>query len=348
MRPPRVRLTILAAAFLGVVWPGRAPCVSGFPSPGAVTAAGQVTAVLLGGAASDEDLARQMRDWVRLHGRTPTWDDLRRDDRLRAMWRVFRRTGGDELLRQERDQARKDYQAGLKAFDAKNYPESIRLFGAAARNDFAGSLQADAKGKLKDIDKVAAGEIAAARKLAADGKFDDAFKAYDSIISRFKGVPSGEAAAKELAALRQSPEYQAKLRKDRAALILKNADAAYAAKQYLNAYTFYDALVTGYADLDEGKAAAAKLQEIKADTDIMGQIEKDRSASDQKSLLGLAKSLISMGAGEKAIPRLLELVQVYPESDAATEGRALLAHLGVTVAAPATMPAPAPAPKPEP
>jgi hypothetical protein len=302
---------------------------------------------------SDEVQARQMMDWIRRRGRVPTQAELNQDASLQQMWSSYQRWQNQERARQAAAAAEARRQAQLLAAQndargkralqdaldnlaARKYQDAIKGFSAILANPAFANQHAEAKTKLGEIDQAGAGEVSAAKQLVTSGKYQEAMDRLGNLVLRFRGVPAGDAAAKELLALQADPDVKAKMRKADAALVLANADKAWADQQYLSAFSFYDAVAAAYPDLDEGKTAAAKVAEIKANAEVWPLIEKARAEAECKSLLATAKTCFTNNLNDRGTAALLELVQKHPDTAEADEARTILIQLGV--------PAPARAP----
>ena len=348
---------LVVAVSAGVGWSQAA-----FVSSGAFILNGSAQALVPAQVYGDDEVqANKMVQWMRMRrNRLPTADELNRSETLRAQWDAYNRMRPiwdarnkqrqedekrrqQELARQIEEQGKRAYDKALKDLADKKYPDAIEAFRDIINNKNYGPLKSDAQAKLGEIDQAGQAEITEARQLGTDGKYEEAFAKLGGIAARFRGVAASAAAGKEIATLQADPAVQVKIRQQRAAKILKSADDAYAAKQYVNAYTFYDDLTRNYAGTDEAKTAATKVQEMMGDPEIKALIEKTRAETEQKSILATSKTLVVNGQGEKAVPRLQDLVRKYPDSDAATEARDILTSLGaeipVTTSAPASRPA---------
>ena len=305
----------------------------------------------------DESYAQQMVQWLNRHGHEPTDSDLRSSSYLRKLWDAYRRVKGrytqrdrdrqeDRRRQQEWEQkkleerAKREDQKARNLFAARRYLEAIDAFKRILNNSNYAAYHGEAKAKLDEMDQIGQDETNQAKQQAAAQDYEKAMNLYRSVLRRFRGLPCTEAAAKELKALNDSPEVQAKLKQARAAGILKRAEDAFAKKEYAAAASLYEMLMEAYADLDEGRTAKTKLEAIKADRKIWDAIVKERAEREATSLLALANSYITMGRGDRAVPRLTELIQKYPDSEHAAKAKALLAQC--EEAAPAPAPAPAP------
>lgn len=306
-------------------------------------------------ARNDEYWAERMVDWMKSRGRKPNAQDLKRDS-IKKMWNAYqhhkRREQEREREREEKrkayqewrakkieEQAKREYQAALNAFarskTTKDFRPAIERFNKIRGNKAFSSYHGDAETNLKEINEIGMSELAEAKQLAEAAKYEEAFKRFGVVAMRFRGAPCGQEAAKAAAELRRDPTYLAKVKKDRAVNLLKRAEACLEAKDYVVAASLYEMLVRGYADLPEGKAATAKLEELKADKKLWALIEKQRDEAKAKSLWAQAQSYLKMGRGGLARTRLKELIEKYPKSEYAAKARPLLT---TTTTAPAVTP----------
>jgi len=299
----------------------------------------------------DEYYARRMKNWMQSHRREPTAEDLSKSSYLRKLWDAYRRVkarDAREKRERERDReryrewkrrklerrAKREYQKALDLFSRKRYRDATAKFGSILKKDGYAAYHEDAKTKLDEMNQIGQDEIGQAQQLAATQDYEKAMGRYLGVMRRFRGLPCAGEAAKALKALRNSPEVQAKIKKERAARILKRAEAAYAKKRYTAAASSYEVLVKAYADLDEGRAARSKLDEMKADEAIWPTVVKERADAAATSLLALAKSYLAIGKSDKAVPRLKELIRTYPDSEQAKTAKALMATTPTTQPAP--------------
>lgn len=297
----------------------------------------------------DQYHAERMKDWMRLHRRRPEARDFARESYLRTWWDAFQREERRQkdreaerkkyeaalALRRE-EQARREYQKALNFYAEKNYREAITvLFNIRTNADYV-AYHPDAEAKLKEIDQVGMQEIDVGRQLAGGGNYEEALKRYNTVLILYRRLPCAKAAGEAIAALRQDPAYLAAVKKERAGLLFKRAEQHDGLKEYAAAAALYETLVQGFSDTEEGRRAAARLEAMKADPEIAAILEQQRAAAERRNLMAQAESYITMGFGEKAVPRLQELVEKYPDSDEGKKAKALLS----------TLPAPAPEPAP--
>ena len=293
----------------------------------------------------DENNARLMVEWMRAHGREPTEQDLSSNSYLRKLWDAYRRVEGRSEQRdrseerrreQERDRrrndtrARREYQNALDLFAAGRYPDAIRAFQEVLSDRDDAAYHQDARSKLQEMDQKGQDEIRQAQQLAAAHNYEKAFNQYLGVARRFRGLSCAGTAAKEYAALKNNPEVAAQIKKDRAASLLKRAEDALARKEYLNAVALFETLVQAYGDLQEAQTAKSRLETLQADKELWASILAQRAEAEARSLLSLATSYITMGMREKAVPRLQELIQKYPDGEQAKAARELLGDEPIT------------------
>jgi tetratricopeptide (TPR) repeat protein len=180
------------------------------------------------------------------------------------------------------------------------------------------------------MDQKGQDEIRQAQQLAAAHNYEKAFNQYLGVARRFRGLSCAGTAAKEYAALKNNPEVAAQIKKDRAASLLKRAEDALARKEYLNAVALFETLVQAYGDLQEAQTAKSRLETLQADKELWASILAQRAEAEARSLLSLATSYITMGMREKAVPRLQELIQKYPDGEQAKAARELLGDEPIT------------------
>jgi TolA-binding protein len=289
----------------------------------------------------EEYFARQMQSWMRFHGREPTEEDLSKSSYLRKLWSAYRRvTGrqtrdrreeerrrGEWVRREVERRASREHQKALDLLARKRYWEAVEAFQDILNNDDYSMYHEDARAKLQDMDQIGQDEVRQAQQLAAAQKYEEAFNRYLSVVQRFRGLPCARTAATEYTALKNSPALQAKLKKERAVNLLKRADSALASKDYGDAASLYEMLVQSYADIDEGRTAKAKLDEMKANEAIWAAVVKQRAEAEAESLLALANAYITAGMSDKGASRLQELIQKYPDTEHAKKAKELLATL---------------------
>ena len=87
-------------------------------------------------------------------------------------------------------------------------------------------------------------------------------------------------------------------------------------------------LADEFPDTKAGRAAAARIAEMKADKQLMAGIRLQAAEKDCKSWLSMARNYVKAGMPEKAGPYLKNILAKYPDTPFAEEARKLLAEIG--------------------
>jgi len=273
------------------------------------------------------DLAREMFEWVKKNARDPRRNELNADAHLKACWNAYQKVvaydNAQKVHRAEEalDDTKREYRRALNDLEKKNYRDAIISFRALLRNEKAKPVHKKIEAHLAAIEKAGQAEIAKAKTLAAEKKYREAMNALDHIVGAFEGTRASKDAREAWFELKWDPEVNAAMQARRADELLVLAAKAFADREYIEAITYYEEVVKQFEDSDQGKQAAKRLREIRADSTVMVEVAEMRRARDIKRLVDEADLCQKSGYIDKAIDRLQRLVNTYPESPEAADAK---------------------------
>ena len=184
----------------------------------------------------------------------------------------------------------------------------------------------EARELLRKVDKEAAPALAQAQALL-QGKPLAGLAGLDRVIQEYPGTVSADVAARAVSDFKASPEGVKAMKemareKDGRAELLKAID--FAGKDDGRALKALEAVAKKYAGLPSGEEAAEKAAAIRGDPAKMKAIQKAEDERAAKGALTAARGLLDGGKKEEANAKLKEIVDRYPDTDAAKEAARLL------------------------
>ena len=95
----------------------------------------------------------------------------------------------------------------------------------------------------------------------------------------------------------------------------------------LRAYERFEWLAEHFGESAPGRAASVELRRYHEDETFVEELEAHRRERQARSLLSLGNSYAEAGREESAAERYREVIEQYPESDAAAQAEAALKAL---------------------
>lgn len=193
------------------------------------------------------------------------------------------------------------------------------------------ALVVDARELLARVDREAAAAFAKANALLKEKPLAGV-AGLDQVVEDYPGTESAESARKAVEAFKGSPEGKKALRdmaREKAGReeLAKALDLAGPRGDDTRALRALDAVARKYAGLPVAEAAEARAAAIRNDPERMKAVQRAEDERAAKSALVLALGMRDGGRKEEARAKLAEILEKYPETDAAKEAAGLLEEL---------------------
>ena len=219
------------------------------------------------------------------------------------------------------------YEAARQAMGDKDYARAASLLKGVTEDGKARPVQAKAKALLREVEGLAAAELAAAKEKAAIGKAADALASAGQVTKQFSGTLASREAAELTATLTARTDAGDAQRKDRARDLLAQARDDYRSQQFLCCLDRCEVLIAQYTELPEAAEAVQLTNDIKTNP------EWAKSACEQLGdrlgilYLALAETCLRRGQPQEAVFYLDRVVQNFPNSRHAEAAQVRLAQI---------------------
>lgn len=221
----------------------------------------------------------------------------------------------------------KELSEAAAAMKSGEYGKAIPILRRLALVTKGKAQESRVKTLLDSAEKTGAERLAAANRLVAHGRVDDAARTLNELAKAFAGTETARKAESQLIAMGVD-------RTDRIAIGLRATQLLTAARDLAKAGAYSEALdVAELLDTTaEAKAAAALVAEIKSDANKLATAARQANEKAATLQMALADSHTALGRTDDAA-RCLELaIQLAPKSSRAEQAEIRLAKLrtGVT------------------
>jgi hypothetical protein len=180
---------------------------------------------------------------------------------------------------------------------------------------------------LDDVERQAAGRLARAKDLERRGHTLDAMDTLTDLVKSYAGTQAATDAATLMAGLADKPDTQERQRLRRARDLLALAKEEFRTRRYHDCLQKCEQLTDGYADLPEGKEAAALAAEVRNNPERLAVACEQMNEKTAAMYLTLADSWVKKGQEKEAMACLEKVMKLCPDCRQAELAQARLAQL---------------------
>jgi tetratricopeptide (TPR) repeat protein len=217
-------------------------------------------------------------------------------------------------LAAEKATGKLDYEAGLQAFQAKNYRKAIEFFQVVVRQYANGQYVTPARQKLEEIEALARAKLAPVDKLIQEEKFQEALALLRDVKRLFAGSAAAAQAEARLQELSKSPALLAAINKAEAEDLISEAKLYTESGDLLRGVACYKQVAQQYADTDQGKEAQQCLAGFGASEDFQKQLKLCEADANCNTLLSLARSYRANKLFDAARTNYKKVLDQFPKT----------------------------------
>jgi tetratricopeptide (TPR) repeat protein len=212
------------------------------------------------------------------------------------------------------DWAARDFNEASKALASSDYPRAVTLLKGIVKDAGDKPVGAKAKQILDDVEKIAAGKLARAKQLEAQGQTQEAMDVLAEAVKTYAGTHAASDAATRLAGLAEKPEELQKRRERIARDLLAVARDDFRAGRLYDCIQKCEQIATGYAELPEAKHADAMLTDIKGNPERLAKACEQMNERTAAMYMALADSWTKKGQPAEAVACLRKVMALCPNS----------------------------------
>jgi len=215
------------------------------------------------------------------------------------------------------------FKAGEAAFKAENYPGAFEYLvdvAACAHIQGAANFSNQARGRILEMEKMAADKLEEARLKKLQGDGPGALEVLKILREKFYFTKVADEAANLLQALASDPRVAA-------SVDMMAAEESDGAGRYAEAAGRYETVMKKYPESVQALKAKLRLEAMRKDEAIAAAIKEgvDKSAeSTCPGILAMARNFVANGRQDKARPLFQKVVDSFPESEYAKEAQKAL------------------------
>lgn len=231
------------------------------------------------------------------------------------------------------DGTARDFEHASRALSGGDYPRAVGLLKGIIKEAGDKPVGYKAKQILDDIERVAAGRLARAKELEQRGFTQEAVDTLAEAVRTYAGTQAAADAATLMAGFTAKPEGQEKLRLRAARDLLAAAREEFRAGRYFDCLEKCDRLGSVYADIAEGKEAAALAAEVRANPERLAAACDQLTQRTAAMYMTLAESWSKKGQTAEAIACLEKVTKLCPNTRQSDIAQAQLTKLRANGAA---------------
>ncbi len=215
------------------------------------------------------------------------------------------------------------FKAGEAAFKAENYPGAFEYLvdvAACAHIQGAANFSNQARGRILEMEKMAADKLEEARLKKLQGDGPGALEVLKILREKFYFTKVADEAGNLLQALASDPRVAA-------SVDMMAAEESDGAGRYAEAAGRYESVMKKYPESVQALKAKLRLEAMRKDEAIAAAIKEgvDKSAeSTCPGILAMARNFVANGRQDKARPLFQKVVDGFPESEYAKEAQKAL------------------------
>jgi thioredoxin-like negative regulator of GroEL len=212
------------------------------------------------------------------------------------------------------DWAARDFDQATKALAVGEYPRAVTLLKAITREAGGKPVGVKAKQVLDDVEKLAAARLNRAKELEERGLTQEAMDTLAEAVKTYAGTQAAADAATLMTGLAARPETREKLRHRAARDLLAAAKEEFRTNKFYDCLQRCDQLAAGYAELPEGKEAAALAGEIKNNPERLAAACEQMNERTASMYMTLADAWAKKGQAAEAIACYEKVAKLCPNS----------------------------------
>lgn len=212
------------------------------------------------------------------------------------------------------DWAARDFNEASKALAGSDYPRAVSLLKGIAKDAGDKPVGVKAKQLLADVERAAAGKVAAAKQLEQRGKTSEAMDALAEAVRTYAGTQAAADAALVLADLTDKPEVLQQRRVRVARDMLAVARDDFRAGRLYDCMQKCEQLALAYSELPEAKDAGALLADIKGNPERLAKACEQMNDRTAAMYMALADSWAQKGQNAEAASCLKKVMALCPNT----------------------------------
>jgi len=177
-----------------------------------------------------------------------------------------------------------------------------------------GTMRAQARRKLQEIEEKAGGQCSRARELADRGQHGEAVEVLNDLARAYPGTLAAREGGRLLATLASRRVSRPASGGAQAQGLLAQAREDYRARQYLSCLDRCEALLNGFADTPEASEAGQLAAEIKANPEWTKQACEQLADRLGSLYLAQAEGWLKRGQPQQAVLSFERVVLAFPNS----------------------------------
>jgi thioredoxin-related protein len=212
------------------------------------------------------------------------------------------------------DYAARDFNEASKALAAGDYARAVSLLKGVSKDAGEKPVGAKAREVLAGVERQAAGQLARAKAQEANGHPLDAADTLAEVVRVYAGTQAAADAAGLMAGLTDRPELQQRQRQRRARDLLAAAKEEFRTQRFYDCLQKCEQLEGTFADMPEGKEAAALAAEVKNHPERLAVACEQMNERTAAMYLALADSWMKKGQDREAMACLEKVMKLSPTS----------------------------------
>ncbi len=217
-------------------------------------------------------------------------------------------------------------------FNAGKLPQAYALYRKISIADLPDSVHNKydklLSQRMSDIEKRASDLLDELKKDLAANDMQKAKAALDSFNDKFGDFAECPALHATYGDMAKSPDFQIMLHENVAAKEFAAAQDLLTQKKLADAEDALQDIVNHYSDAPSGKLAKAKLDEMRADKELMRTIANERVLKDGEEMLRKVRNLRANGLNDEAAKICRKLIAQYPGTDFSDKAAQALKDMG--------------------